>query len=104
MSMSHFGHLSGTFFKKVWFEQTFNTSLYCDVKVAIDKLLVLVEQLTVGIVSIPITISHLIPIPDFSQSHIDSYMKSVADTLTFLIILLLRNKIKISHILIPAVN
>ena len=97
MSMAHFSRLPSAFFNEVWFEQTLVTSLYCNVQGAIDKLLVLVEQSTVGIVlcTIPIAIIHLIPASDFSQSHLECYIKSVADALILLRILLLRNNIKI---------
>lgn len=57
----------------------------------------LVQQSTAGIVlcAKPISIIHLIPVSDFSQSHLECYMKSVADVLIFLTILVLRNNIKI---------
>lgn len=85
------------FFNEVWFEQTLATSLYWKVQGAIDKLLVLVEQSTVGIIlyAIPIAIIHLTPVSDFFRSHLECYMKSVADVSIFPRILLLRKNIKI---------
>lgn len=82
------------------------TSLHCNVQGAIDKLLLLIEQLIIGIVlsAAPISIIHLIPGSDFSQSHLERYMKLVADALIFLRIVLLRNNIKIQTVSRPTTH
>lgn len=98
--------MPGAFFSEAWFEETLVTSLYCNVQGAIDELLVLVEQLIVGLglCDIPISIIRLIPVSDFSQSHFECYMKLVADALVFLRIVLLRNNIKIPRVSHPTTH
>lgn len=111
MSTDHFSHLPGSFFKEVRSEETLLVCIAMYRELWINYfylfnsyywnssliLLFSYSSLILYYYSLDIIISiiHLIPVSDFSQSHLECYMKLVADTSIFLRIVLLRNNIKI---------